>query len=147
MCQVGKPVGSGEIHWESADPHARPRIESHVLEREDDRARAIGALRRAYEIAQSAPMRSLARMVWPRHKTLFSDKMNDAIRHACDSGYHPCGTVPMHGAVDSRGRVHGVASLYVADASIMPTVPSANTNLTCIMMGERFGAWMARGEL
>jgi choline dehydrogenase len=147
MCQVGKPVGHGEIHWESADPHERPRIASHVLERKEDRDRAIAALRRGYEIAQSAPMRSLARMVWPRKTTLFSDRMHDAIRNACDSGYHPCGTVPMHQAVDSRGRVLGVEGLYVADASIMPTVPSANTNLTCIMMGERFGAWMNEGAI
>jgi choline dehydrogenase len=147
MCVVGKPVGSGEIDWESADPHAKPRILSHVLERDDDRNRAIAALRRAYEIAQTAPMRSLARMVWPRKKTLFSDRMHDAIRHACDSGYHPCGTVPMHDAVDARGRVHGTANLYVADASIMPTIPSANTNLTCLMIGERFGEWMSRGDL
>ena len=102
-------------------------------------------------------MRSLARMIWPRHSTLFSDRMHDAIRNACDSGYHPCGTVPMgdaseiapglRPATDSRGRVNGTTGLYVADASLMPTVPSANTNLTCIMMGERFGEWMARGEL
>lgn len=152
MCQVGKPIGHGELRWESADPHAKPRIQSHVLEERDDRLRAIAALRRAWEIAQSPPMKSLARMVWPRRSTLFSDAMHDAIRHACDSGYHPCGTVPMArdatgGAVDSRGRVFGVDNLWVADASIMPTVPSANTNLTCIMIGERFGEWMSRGEL
>jgi choline dehydrogenase len=150
MCQVGKPVGHGEIHWESADPHEKPRIFSRVLHERTDRDRAIAALRRAWEIAQKAPMASLARMVWPRRSTLFSDRMHDAIRHACDSGYHPCGTVPMgegSGATDPRGRVRGVENLWVADASLFPTVPSANTNLTCLMFGERFGEWMARGEL
>jgi choline dehydrogenase len=147
MCQVGKPLGHGEMHWESADPHAKPRIASHVLELREDRVKAIAALRLAWQIAQSAPMKSLARMVWPRHSTLFSDRMHDAIRNACDSGYHPCGTVPMGEATDFRGRVNGTSGLWVADASLMPTVPSANTNLTCIMMGERFGEWMARGEL
>ena len=53
----------------------------------------------------------------------------------------------MKEAVDSRGRVLGVEGLYVADASITPTVPSANTNLTCIMIGERFGEWMRTGGL
>jgi choline dehydrogenase len=147
MCQIGKPKGHGELHWDSADPHAKPRIASHVLEEREDRLLAIAALRRAFEIAQHGPMRSLARMVWPREKTLMSDRMHDAIRHACDSGYHPCGTVPMKEAVDAKGRVFGVEGLYVADASIMPTVPSANTNLTCIMIGERFGAWMKDGAL
>ncbi len=152
MCQVGKPFGHGEIHFDSADPHAKPRIASHVLELREDRLRAIAALRRAYEIAQSPPMTKLAMMIWPRRTTLFSESMHDAIRNACDSGYHPCGTVPMaanasSGAVDARGRFFGVDNLWVADASIMPTVPSANTNLTCIMIGERFGEWMSRGEL
>ena len=147
MCQVGKPRGHGELRWESADPRAKPRIASHVLELREDREAAIGSLRRAYEIAQSAPMRSLATLFWPRKKTLLSDRMHDAIRNACDSGYHPCGTVPMGDGTDARGRVHGVENLWVADASLMPTVPSANTNLTCLMMGERFGEWMARGEL
>jgi choline dehydrogenase len=44
--------------------------------------------------------------------------------------------------VDSRGRCHGVEQLVVADASIMPFVPRANTNLTCIMIGEKIGEWI-----
>jgi len=151
MCQIGKPTGHGELRFESAHPHEKPRIFSRVLHERADRDEAIAALRRAWEIAQAAPMRSLATMIWPRRSTLFSDRMHEAIRHACDSGYHPCGTVPMgdgpDAATDARGRVRGVESLWVADASSFPTVPSANTNLTCIMFGERFGEWMARGEL
>lgn len=147
MCQIGKPKGHGEIHWDTADPHEKPRIASHVLEEREDRDKAVAALRRAYEISQTTTLRSMSRMVWPRKKTLFSEAMHDAIRSACDSGYHPSGTVPMKSAVDARGRVFGVEGLYVADASIMPTIPSANTNLTCLMIGERFGEWMRRGEL
>ncbi|MCA9615675.1 MAG: choline dehydrogenase, partial [Myxococcales bacterium] len=67
------------------------------------------------------------------------------------SGYHPCGTVPMgdgpRAATDSRGRVRGVEGLVVADASLFPTVPSSNTNLPTIMLGERFGEWLREGEL
>jgi choline dehydrogenase len=50
--------------------------------------------------------------------------------------------------VDQYGRVHGVAGLRVADASVMPTIPRANTNLTCIMIGERLADWLraARGD-
>ena len=77
------------------------------------------------------------------------------IGRLCDSGYHPCGTVPMGAddasdvvaATDGRGRVRGIDGLWVADASLMPTIPSANTNLTAIMMGERFGEWMKSGEM
>ena len=44
--------------------------------------------------------------------------------------------------VDQHGRVCGVAQLRVADASIMPNIVSAPTNLTCIMIGERVADWM-----
>ena len=44
--------------------------------------------------------------------------------------------------VDQYGRVFGVEGLFVADASIMPTVPRANTNIPTIMIGERFGEWL-----
>ncbi|HYS94535.1 MAG TPA: GMC oxidoreductase, partial [Candidatus Acidoferrales bacterium] len=62
--------------------------------------------------------------------------------------YHPVGTARMGPAggggavVDGRGRVRGVEGLAVVDASIMPNVPRANTNLTCIMIGERVADWM-----
>ncbi len=44
--------------------------------------------------------------------------------------------------VDQYGRVFGVEGLYVADASIMPTIPRANINIHTIMIGERFGEWL-----
>ena len=43
---------------------------------------------------------------------------------------------------DARGRCHGIDQLVVADASIMPSVPRANTNLTCLMIGEHIGEWL-----
>ena len=48
--------------------------------------------------------------------------------------------------VDQRGRVRGVDGLAVVYASIMPNVPRANTNLTCIMIGERVSDWMREEE-
>jgi choline dehydrogenase len=54
------------------------------------------------------------------------------------------GPDPAAGAVvDSRGAVHGVEGLLVADASVMPDVPAANTSLPVIMVAERLAAWMA----
>jgi choline dehydrogenase-like flavoprotein len=54
------------------------------------------------------------------------------------------GRDPRHAVVDSRGRVHGTEALVVADASIMPDIPSANTNLPTIMLAERIAAELAR---
>ena len=49
--------------------------------------------------------------------------------------------------VDEYGRVFGVEGLFVADASIMPTIPRANTNIPTIMIGERFGEWLRDGVI
>jgi choline dehydrogenase len=60
--------------------------------------------------------------------------------------HHPVGTCAMgpepdQGAVtDARGSVHGTANLTVADASVMPTIPSATTNLPTIMVAEHIAA-------
>ena len=51
------------------------------------------------------------------------------------------GNDPM-AVVDQFGRAHQVDNLVVADASIMPFVPRAHTNLTCIMIGEKIGEWI-----
>jgi choline dehydrogenase len=62
------------------------------------------------------------------------------VRRACSTYFHPVGTCAMgpgKGAVvDAELRVHGVEGLRIADASVMPTIPSANTNATTIMIGE-----------
>ena len=59
----------------------------------------------------------------------------------------PDGGHPGRVACDAHGRVRGTEGLFVADASLFPTVPSANTHLTVIMLGERFGAWLRDGVL
>jgi choline dehydrogenase len=52
------------------------------------------------------------------------------------------GPDPAAGAVvDARGAVHGIDRLFVADASVMPTIPSANTNLPTIVVAERIASW------
>ena len=101
-------------------------------------------------LVEGPGLRELATFFWPAKRELRNrDAIGDWIYRACGSGYHPCGTVPMggpgSGAVDGHGRVPGVEGLVVADASIMPTVPSANINLATLMIGERFGEWFREG--
>ena len=147
MAAMGKPKGVGQIRWESLGPYARPTLIQNFLDDESDLARAIEGLQRGFALVETPPMKKRIRHIWPGRKTL-SDKTRMAqwIRKSCDSGYHPCGTVPMGadgaGATDGRGRVRGVQGLLVADASLMPTIPSSNTHLPTLMIGERFGEWL-----
>ena len=78
------------------------------------------------------------------------DGIARSIRSRVASYHHPVGTCRMGtdndagAVVDPRGRVYGVEQLYVADASVMPTIPSANTNLPTIMIAERISSWMGQ---
>ncbi len=149
MTCIGKPKGWGTIRFPSADPFAKPEVSSRFLEHPEDRARAVEAVERMWEIARTPPMRDLAFPLFPSRSTLDRrSRIEETIAFVCGSGYHPCGSIPMsassidEGAVDGRGRVRGVDGLVVADASIMPTIPTANTNLASLMIGERFGEWL-----
>ena len=75
----------------------------------------------------------------------------DYVRRTVSHYVHPVGTARMGpvgdagAVVDQHGCLHQIEGLRVADASIMPTIPRANTNLTCIMIGERIAGWMRQG--
>jgi len=149
MGAIGKPRGHGLLHWDSPGGLAPPRIESRLLENPDDLGLAVSAMQLAFDLAERRPLRDLASMLWPSPSVFRRpDDIRAWIVKACDSGYHPCGTVPMgvspgpNAAVDGRGRVFGVDGLYVADASIMPTIPSSNIHLPTLMLAERIAAWL-----
>ena len=57
--------------------------------------------------------------------------------------YHPAGTCAMGSVVDERLRVHGVEGLHVADCSVFPTVPRANTCLPAVLVAHRLVDWLA----
>ncbi len=154
MAPIGKPRGRGRLRYLSADPHAKPRVDSLLLEDARDRAQAIEAMQLCGRLAGTRALRRLARPLWPSQRVLDRYDLADQwIRKATDSGYHPSGTVKMGvdgdplAACDGRGRVRGVMGLLVADASLMPTIPSSNINLPTLMIAERIGAWIRDGDL
>jgi choline dehydrogenase len=82
-------------------------------------------------------------------ETMASDSaLMDFIRNNCSTLFHPVSTVKMGPVSDSLAvldeycRVRGVEGLCVVDASVMPSIVRAPTNLTCIMIGERVADWM-----
>ena len=74
------------------------------------------------------------------------------VRNNCTTNFHPVATAKMGLAsdptavVDQYCRVHGIEGLRVVDASVMPNIVRANTNLTCIMIGERVADWMRKPD-
>jgi choline dehydrogenase len=78
-----------------------------------------------------------------------SARLARSIRARAGSYHHPVGTCAMgpspgDGAVvGPRGAVHGISGLWVADASVMPTIPTANTNLSTIVVAERIAQWLS----
>lgn len=149
MAHVGKPRGTGELRWTSADPFAKPVIRSRLMSDPRDVRHAVTCMRTAARLSQTPEMKDLATPLWhdPR---LFEDEgaAADYVRRMTDSGFHASGTAPMGaeddpGAVcDSRGRVRGVEGLFVGDASLIPEIPSGNIHLPVLMMGERIGGWL-----
>lgn len=149
VTMVGKPRGFGSLRFTSANPQASPVIESHFFEDAQDRKLAARALELCRDLLKTRALSPLGRAVLPWSRVLHSEPwLERFIPYLCDSGYHPCGTVPMGvtpgdgAAVDGRGRVYGLENLYVADASVMPTVPSSNIHLPTLMIAERMAEWL-----
>ncbi len=136
------PRSRGSIHAVSADPRAFPRIEPNYFTEEHDRATALALLRLVRGIASQPPLRGLiVRETRPGPEIADDAALLDYARSCGQTAWHTVGTCrmgrPADSVVDERLRVHGIAKLRVADASVMPTIPSSNTNAPSIMIGER----------
>ena len=76
------------------------------------------------------------------------EELLDWVRNNAETTYHPVGTCKMGNdpmaVVDNELKVHGIKQLRIADASIMPTLTSGNTNAPCIMIGEKCAAMVLK---
>ncbi len=148
---VQLPNSFGSVTLASADYTVKPAIDLKFDEDEADRVRLREGARLAWRLAHSEQLAPFhTGPVDLDEETLDDDaKLDEWIHGAASSMAHPTCTCPMgpdpaEGAVvDSEGRVYGVEGLRVADGSIMPTLIRANTNFTCMMIGERIAEWMA----
>jgi len=136
------PSVRGRITLASADPLAPPRIEIQLLQPDDDIKPLITALRMVRDWHRSPAARSVLGDVYGLAATAETDaEWLECMRSTAGLNWHPTSTCRMgSGAmdvVDASLGVHGVAGLSVADASVMPTVPSANTNGPVIALAEK----------
>ncbi len=142
--------GRGQLRLRAADPRVPPLVEQRFCEDSRDVSRLVSSFRRTLELARTKPLSDLIEaFVFPDLSRRLEDvDIANLCRRYAGSGFHVCGTAKMGPAgdpdavVDQHGRCRTVDQLVIADASIMPAVPRANTNLTCMMIGERVGEWL-----
>ena len=145
-----RPHARGHLSLASRDPSVQPAIDLRYASNPHDMRRLVEGVRLAWRIAHEPEIaRHVERVALLSEEMLGSDAAIAAyVRATVATQFHPCGTARMGPAddrmavVDQHCRLRGVENLRVADASIMPTIPRANINLTCIMIGERVADWI-----
>jgi len=142
--EVSNCESKGVVRATSRDPNAEPFIEHRYFSDERDLDRLVGGAKVAFEVARVLAEGMKCELLLPDPDTARDE---GALRqhfldfHATD--YHPSGTCRIGAdgdemaVVDDHCRVRGIANLWIADASVMPTVPRANINLPTMMIGER----------
>jgi choline dehydrogenase len=149
-CQL-RPKSRGQIRLRNADPDALPLFKGNYLSDPDDVAQLVRGLRFVRRILKTP---SFARVLIGEH--LPGEQVPDEdgplgeyVRQYARTVFHPAGTCRMgsdtDAVVDPKLRVKGIDRLRVADASIMPTLTSGNTNAPAIMIAERAADFIARG--
>jgi choline dehydrogenase len=141
VCQL-RPESRGTLSIATSDPAAPPKIVSNYLAAEADRRVLLDGMKLVRRVtSQPAFARHVVREHLPGPEAASDEALMAYARAYATTVFHPCGTCKMgsdpKAVVDSRLRVHGLAGLRVADASIMPTMTSGNTNAPTIMIGEK----------
>jgi len=143
------PGSRGRVRLRSADPTDPPRIEAAFLRTPGDVRRMVEATRHARRLARTPPLADLVRgpelAPGPAVADDDEDGLAASIRARVGSYHHPVGTCAMGAVVDARGAVQGVDGVWVADASVMPSLPAANTNATAMVIGDRIASWLLAG--
>ena len=138
------PRSRGTLRLSSSDPAAPPVLDPGYLSDDRDRTAMVAGLRMAREIGTAPAFRPWrAEEVAPGPDV----DLDQYVRETLRTYYHYVGTCRIGtddlAVVDPELNVHGVAGLRVADASVMPSIPSANTNATVLAIAERAAAMIA----
>jgi choline dehydrogenase len=145
------PRSRGSVSLRSAEPGDRPRIDHRYRSDPDgyDTAVLAAGLGMARAIASRPPLKDLlGDEIEPGADILDHGALASWINQTGEHYYHPVGTCKMGvpddplAVCDPRGKVHGLDNVYVADCSVMPVIPRANTNIPAVVVGERIGRWL-----
>ena len=147
ICNL-RPTSRGSVRLRSADTRQAPSILGNFLSTAEDQRVAVDAMRLTRRIWGAEPLARHAPVEFEPGAALQSD--DELLAHARRTAitvFHPVGSCRMgsdeQAVVDARLRVRGLTGLRVADASVMPTIPSGNTAAAVIMIGEKAADMMA----
>jgi choline dehydrogenase len=148
---VCRPKSRGEIKLADGSGRSKPRIFANYFSDpdDDDMRRSVAAFHIGRRIIATEPYRSLIfSEVRPGAHVVAEDDIRGFIRQVAGTVYHPCGTCRMgqddKAVVDAELRVRGCEGLRVADASVMPAIPSPNIHPATIMIAEKGSDAIAR---
>jgi choline dehydrogenase len=141
ICQL-RPESRGFVRIKSADPAQAPAIQPRYMSAQFDRDTMVAGMKLLRRVmGQPAIARYIVEELAPGPKVQSDAEYLEFARQKGTTVFHPTSTCRMGSdvtaVVDERLRVHGFEGLRVADASIMPTVVSGNTNAACVMIGEK----------
>jgi choline dehydrogenase len=137
-----RPESRGQIRLKSANPADPPAMHPNYLATETDQRTIVAGLKLSRRLLANPHLERFVESEFqPGHSVESDEQLLDYARRRGGTVYHPTSTCKMGNdqmaVVDPELRVHGIEGLRVADASIMPTVVSGNTNAATIMIGER----------
>jgi choline dehydrogenase len=146
-----RPVSRGDVRLSSANVSDPPLIRGNYLRESADVDALLSGVRLTRRLGETPAFEKIRlEELVPGPQARSDADVASFIREAADTIYHPAGTCRMGtdraAVVDASLRVHGVAALRVADASIMPDVVNANTHAACVMIGERAADLIMRGS-
>ena len=146
VCNL-RPTSRGTVGIVSADLDAAPRIAPNYLSTEEDRQVAVESIRLTRRIVGGRALAAYAPSEFlPGEACQTDEDLAEAASRIGTTIFHPVGTCRMGLAsdplavVDHRLRVHGVPGVRIADASVMPTITSGNTNAPTLMIAEKAAA-------
>jgi choline dehydrogenase len=150
---VARPRSRGWVKLRTCEPYSKPRIQHNFLADESDRIRLRDGIRLGLEIARQSALATHLADTGDAAKQGFipeseSDQaIDEFLARTTFAFYHPVGSCAMGSVTDPMLRVRGVEGVRVADTSVMPQVPTGNTNAPAIMIGERAAHVIATGSL
>jgi choline dehydrogenase-like flavoprotein len=137
-----RPASRGSVWLQSADPLQPPAIDPNFLGEDEDMDAMVAGFKTTRRLLEAPALRTLQDADLFTSDVRSDDDIRAILRARVDTVYHPVGTCKMGrddatAVVDPQLRVHGIGSLRIADASVMPTLIGGNTNAPTIMIGEK----------